>query len=143
MTSPPSTHSDDRGLQKELLARDAEWSALASAGQDLERILSFWADDAVVVPPGQPLMEGKEAIRAFVVSSLGIPGFSIRWTSDSVTFSPDRRMAYMQARNVCTLPDANGSLLTLHGRAVTIWRIDHDEQWRCVVDIWNDAPTAT
>ncbi|HYN25524.1 MAG TPA: hypothetical protein VES69_10830 [Pyrinomonadaceae bacterium] len=32
-----------------LLQRDAEWAAAASEGHDLERVLSFWTDDAVVL----------------------------------------------------------------------------------------------
>lgn len=29
-----------------ILRRDAEWAALASDGRDLERVLSYWTDDA-------------------------------------------------------------------------------------------------
>jgi len=32
-----------------LLQRDAEWAAAASEGRDLELVLSFWTDDAVVL----------------------------------------------------------------------------------------------
>jgi hypothetical protein len=32
--------------RKRLLERDAEWAALSSTGRDVERILSFWTDDA-------------------------------------------------------------------------------------------------
>jgi len=36
-------------IEKEhLLRRDAEWAELALAGQDVERILSYWTYDAVV-----------------------------------------------------------------------------------------------
>ncbi len=35
-----------------LLQRDAEWAAAASEGLDLERVLSYWTDDAIVMPPG-------------------------------------------------------------------------------------------
>lgn len=37
-----------------LLQRDAEWAAAASEGRDLELVLSFWTDDAVVLAPGLP-----------------------------------------------------------------------------------------
>jgi hypothetical protein len=37
--------------RQRLVQRDAEWAALASQGQDVERILSFWTDDARVYPP--------------------------------------------------------------------------------------------
>jgi hypothetical protein len=61
------------------LKRDAEWADAASSGTDVEKIISYWTDDALVVPPGQPVVEGKAAIRAFVADSLKIPGFKIHW----------------------------------------------------------------
>ena len=88
------------------------------------------------------LVEGKAAIRAFVTSSLQIPGFKIHWTSQSVSFSPDGKLAYMRSTNETTVPGPTGALLTLPGRAITIWRREPGGEWRCVIDIWNDAPAA-
>ena len=131
---------DPAAESQKLLRRDAEWADLASAGKDVERIVSYWSDDAIIIPQGQPVVEGKAAIRAFVTSSLKIPGFSIHWVSERVTFSPDGKLAYMHGRNAMTVPGASGALVTLAGRGVTIWRLEPDGQWRCVVDIWNDPP---
>ena len=36
---------DEKGAPRE---RDRGWAAVASGGEDLERILSFWTDDARV-----------------------------------------------------------------------------------------------
>lgn len=126
-----------------LLKRDAEWAETASAGKDVEKIVSFWSDDALVVPPGQPLVEGKDAIRSFVAESLKIPGFKIHWVSEKVSFSPDGRLAYMRATNETTVPGPDGKLMTIRGRGVTVWRRDADGQFRCVVDIWNEPPAST
>ena len=123
-----------------LLKRDAEWADFATAGKDVEKILSYWSDDAVVIPPGQPIASGKAAIRAFVTGSMQIPGFKIHWVSDKVTFSPDGKLAYMTGTNTTNLTGPNGAPLTLLGRALTVWRVDPDGEWRCVVDIWNDPP---
>ncbi len=131
---------DSASESQKLLRRDAEWANLASAGKDVDRIVSYWSDDAVVIPQGQPIVEGKAAIRAFVTSSLQIPGFKIHWVSEGATFSPDGKLAYMRGTNTMTVPGANGALITLAGRGVTIWRLEPDGQWRCVVDIWNDPP---
>ena len=126
--------------ERRLLERDAEWASAASAGKDIDKIVSYWSDDALVIPPGQPVLEGKSAIRAFVAASLQIPGFNIHWASQSVKFSPDGHLAYMRSTNTMTVPGPSGPMKLL-GRAVTVWRLDPDGQWRCVVDIWNDAPT--
>lgn len=128
--------------ERRLLERDAEWANAASAGKDIAKIVSYWSDDAIVIPPGQPILEGKSAIRAFVAASLEIPGFKIHWTSQSVKFSPDGQLAYMRSTNTMTVPGPNGPMKLL-GRAATVWRHDPDGQWRCVLDIWNDAPSPT
>ena len=140
MSSCSTLSFDPASESQKLLQRDADWANFASAGKDVDRIVSYWSDDAIVIPQGQPVVEGKAAIRAFVASSLKIPGFSIHWVSERVTFSPDGKLAYMHGRNTMTVPGANGALVTLAGRGVTIWRLEPDGQWRCVVDIWNDPP---
>lgn len=123
-----------------LLARDAEWASVASEGRDVERILSYWTDDAVVMPPGLPVVKGRAALRQYVESSIRIPGFRITWTSTEVEFSPDGNLAYMFGRNAVTINAADGTPSTAEGRAVTIWRRESDGYWRCAVDIWNAQP---
>jgi ketosteroid isomerase-like protein len=128
--------------QTRLLQRDAAWSAAASEGRDVELILSFWTDDAVVLPPGLPSIAGKAALRQYVEGSMQIPGFKITWTSTDVTFSPDGNLAYMFSRNTVTMNAQDGTPTTTEGRAVTIWRRESDGEWRCAVDIWNAGAAA-
>jgi ketosteroid isomerase-like protein len=131
---------DRAAEEKKLLQRDAEWADIASAGKDVDKTASYWSDDAVIIPQGQPIVEGKAAIRAFVASSFAIPGFHIHWKSEKPTFSPDGRLAYMRGANAMTVPGPDGKPMTLAGRGVTVWRLEPDGQWRCVVDTWNDPP---
>jgi ketosteroid isomerase-like protein len=112
-------------------------------GKDIDRIVSYWSDDAHVLQPGLPPIEGKAAIRAFVTASLKIPGFKIHWVSEKPVLSPDGKMAYVLSQVETTAPGANGSLESTHGRSVTVWRREGDGTWRCVVDISNDAPPAS
>ncbi len=120
-----------------VLRRDADWSALASEGRDLEGILAYWTDDAVVLAPGLPAVIGKNALREYVQRSMDIPGFGISWTTTDVTLSADGTLAYMFSRNAVTMNAPDGTLATTEGRAVTIWRRESDGEWRCAVDIWN------
>ena len=125
-----------------LLKRDAEWATLGSSGHEneIDRILSYWADDARVYPPGMPVVSGKAALRKYVEEALAIPGFHITWTTSEATLSPDGQLAYLLSVNTVTLPSATGELVTTPGRAVTVWRKEADGEWRCTVDIWNAAP---
>lgn len=125
---------------RKLLQRDAEWAQAAADGKDIEKILSYWSDDAQVIEPGQSVYRGKAAIRAYVTDSLKTPGFQIHWVSKDPVFSPDGRMAYLPGVDEMTIPGAGGALTTVHMRGVSIWRRDPDGIWRCVVDIANESP---
>jgi ketosteroid isomerase-like protein len=120
-----------------LLQRDAAWAAVSAEGRDVERILEFWTDDAVVYPPGLAVVAGRAALRTYVQASLAIPGFRITWRSAEAHLSPDGRLGYLLSDNAVTLPGLDGVLTTTRGRGVTIWRLEPDGEWRCAVDIWN------
>jgi ketosteroid isomerase-like protein len=133
----------DLTAEKErLLRRDAEWAKAASEGREVERILSYWTEDAVVMPPGLPPVVGKAALRLYVEGSMQIPGFRITWASKDVTLSPDGQLAYMFSRNEVTMNAPDGTPIMTEGRAVTIWRRESGGEWRCAVDIWNAGPAA-
>ena len=122
-----------------LLQRDAEWAGVASEGKDVEKTISYWSDDATIVPQGQQAIQGKAATREFVANSFHTPGFHIHWVSQNPVFSPDGKLAYLSGVAATTIP-VNGKLITVPSRGITIWRLEVDGQWRCVVDIWNDPP---
>lgn len=124
-----------------LFRLDKEW-AQAAAARDLEKTLSFWADDAQVFPPGQPAVVGKEALRRYVAESFSLPGFSIRWETSGFVISASRDMAYGFGTNTVTLNGPDGTPMTEHGRAVAIWRKDKGGAWKCVLDMWNAEPAA-
>ena len=128
-------------LQKEreaILETDREWARVAAAGRDIERIISFWSDDAKIYAPGIPAIVGKEAIRQFVQSSLAMPGFSISWVTTEVVVSNDGMFGYATGTNQTTLKDSEGKNITIHGKAVTVWRKKASGIWKCVIDIWNE-----
>ena len=126
--------------RERLLARDAQWAKLASEGGDIDEILSYWTDNAVVIPAGMPSLAGREALRAYVEGTRTIPGFRISWSSTEAQVSPDGTMAYLLSTNEVAINGPDGQPVTTRGRAVTVWQRDDQGQWRCAVDIWNDLP---
>ncbi|TMI97200.1 MAG: DUF4440 domain-containing protein [Bacteroidetes bacterium] len=131
---------DLKAEEAAIMKTDSTWSAIAKESKDVEKIVSYWSDDAVVLAPGQPAVKGKEALRKFIEDSRQIPGFSITWKSSDVHFSPDGKMAYMSGENLMTMDDSTGKKMTIPGRGYTIWRKEADGNWKCVVDIWNNPP---
>ena len=124
----------------EILRLDAEWSKAAES-RDLEKILSYWSEDASVFPPGSPALVGKDAIRAYIAQSLQIPGFRISWKTNEVSVSASGDLAYGIGTNRVSFTGPDGNPVTVEGRAVTVWRKDAASAWKCVVDIWNDVPS--
>jgi ketosteroid isomerase-like protein len=100
------SHADLAAEKARLLQRDAEWVLAGSEGRDVERILSFWTDDAVVLPPDLPAIVGKAALRQYVESSLQVPGFRITWSTDEAVLSPDGQFAYLLGNNAVSLSSA-------------------------------------
>ncbi|HMC86993.1 MAG TPA: nuclear transport factor 2 family protein [Chitinophagaceae bacterium] len=119
-----------------LMQVSREWSKSASA-DSIEKTLGYWADDAVVMSPGQAPLKGKKAIREMIESSFKIPGFKISWEPLSVSVSESGDMAYMIEQNQITVNDSSGHAMTEFNKAVTIWRKQTDGSWKNIVDMWN------
>ena len=130
---------DLKAEEAALVKADSMWSALSAEGRDVDKVVSYWTDDAVVLPPGQPMVKGKEALRKFVEESFKIPGFSISWKSSDIHFSPDGKLAYMYGENLTSMNDSTGNKISIPGRGYSIWRKEADGNWKCVVDIFNNS----
>lgn len=125
--------------RESLLQTDREWAASIGT-RNVDKIVSYWSDDAIVMPPDGPALTGKQAIRDYVAAGLAIPGFDITWEAKQAVISATGDMGYTLASNRITLPGADGSPVTSAGKAVTVWRKEPDGAWRCVLDIWNADP---
>jgi len=123
-----------------LMQASRDWAKACATG-NVELIVSFWADDAIVLPPDQAAVMGKEAIREFVRQSLAIPGFSLTWEPEQATIAEGGDLGYLIEGNQSTFKDTTGMLVTQNGKVTTIWRKDSAGQWKCVIDIWNSNPS--
>ena len=131
---------DTKAEGERLMQISREWSKSA-ATDSVEKTLSYWADDAVVMSPGQAPIKGKTAIREMVEGTSKIPGFKISWEPLSVSVSDNGDMAYMIEQNQITVNDSLGKPVTEFNKSVTIWRKEADGSWKNIVDMWNTDPT--
>jgi ketosteroid isomerase-like protein len=124
-----------------LMQTSRDWARVAASG-DLERTLSFWSDDAIVMPPGQQTVVGRAAIREFLRQSSSLPGFTITWEPELASVAGEGDVGYMVERTrVSMTEEATGTDRVQFGKAVTVWRKDSTGTWKCVVDTWNENPT--
>jgi ketosteroid isomerase-like protein len=128
-----------RAAAEAIKQADKEWLAAVHA-KDVDRSVSFWADDAVIQPPGQPAVVGAAAIRQYVADAFKQPGFSVTWQSTEPVVSTSGDMAFTLSRNQFTFQDSQGKLITMLGKGVVVWRRQPDGHWKCAVDSWNPEP---
>lgn len=122
-----------------LMQLSRDWSAIVNSG-DIDAVIAHWAEDAIMLPPDAPAIEGKAAIRAYVEAATAIPGFRISWEPEQAFVAAAGDMAYLIERNTITFDGENGEPVAVHGKVVTVWRKDRAGEWKNVVDIWNSLP---
>jgi uncharacterized protein (TIGR02246 family) len=136
--SAPDTRAADESAVREA---DAAWSK-AAAAKDVEGYLSFYAEDAVSLPPNAPMLTGKESMRKDLSEAMASPGFALSWQASKVEASRGGDLAYSMGTYEGTMNDAKGKLVTERGKYVTVWKKQSDGTWKVVVDIYNsDLPT--
>lgn len=122
-----------------LMRTSREW-ARALSTRDVDQIVSYWSEDAVVLPPDRPAVVGLSAIRQYVAGSLATPGFSVTWEPEFAFVDETGTVGYLLERSRFTFPDPSGAVRSQDGKTVTVWRKAPDGHWKCVVDIWNGSP---
>jgi ketosteroid isomerase-like protein len=123
-----------------LMQTSRDWARAAASG-DVDKILSYWADTAIVLEPDRPALVGKKAIRKMVEGTAKIPSFSITWEPERAWVSLTGDVGYLIERNKVSFADSAGKVHTQYGKAVTVWTKDADGNWKNVVDTWNANPT--
>jgi ketosteroid isomerase-like protein len=123
-----------------LMNLSREWSKSAGT-DDIEKTLSYWSADAICMFPGQPVIKGTNQIRQMLIGTTQIPGFEISWEPKEAIISQSGELGYVITLNYFKALDPLGKTATMFNKGVEIWKKQPDEQWKCVVDIYNDDPS--
>lgn len=137
------TGADTRATDEATLRNlDSEWSKAAGA-RDVDKTVSYYAADAVVMPPNISALTTREAIRGLWQSMLGSPGFSGGWNATRVEVARSGDLGYVSGNYEFTEKDAGGKPMTDKGKYVAVWKKQADGSWKCVVDMFSsDLPIA-
>jgi uncharacterized protein (TIGR02246 family) len=119
---------------------DARWSAAASA-KDVDKTVSFYAEDATVMPPNGASAVNKEAIRTIWKDLLTSPGLAISWKTTKVQVARSGELAVLIGTYELTMNDSQGRPAPDHGKYLAVWKKQAEGNWKCAMDIWNsDLP---
>jgi ketosteroid isomerase-like protein len=138
--SAPSV--DQKAEAEKIMELSREWAKTAQT-TDLEKTLSYWAKDAIVMSPGQPATKGQDELRKMLESSAEIPGFEINWEPKEAYVSKSGDLGYSIGVNYINMQDSLGNKITMFNKGVEIWKKQEDGSWKCVVDIFNSDPSVT
>jgi ketosteroid isomerase-like protein len=129
---------DTKSDEQTLLNIWKDWPKLAATGET-DKILTYWADDAVIMSPGQPTISGIKEIKNMIEGSKHIPGFKMVWDPEpiSITVSKCGDLAYIIAKNHFTMNDPSGKPVTQDNRALLIWKKQSDNNWKESVVMFN------
>ena len=135
---PPDTHAADVQALKDT---DAAWSK-AMAAKDFEKSMSYYADDASVLMPNAPTINGKDAIRALFKPFFDDPNFSLAFQASRLEVAKSGDLGYTQGAYTMTITDPKSKKpVTDKGKDVTAYKKQADGSWKGVADIWNtDMP---
>ena len=121
---------------------DDEWSKAAGA-RDVEKTISYYSDDAIVMPPNIPTLTGKEPIRSLWKSMLDSPSFSGGWKVTKVEVAQSGDLAYVNGTYEFNEKDDSGKPITDKGKYLEVWKKQADGSWKCVADMFNsDMPSS-
>ena len=134
LTGCNETKVDQKAEGEKLMQVSREW-ARTIAADSVERVMSFWADSAIFMTADAEPIYGKTEIRKMVVESLKDTGVKMTWQPVSASISENGDMGYLIEENQLTFKDSTGKPMTLHGRAVTIWKKDANGNWKNVVEV--------
>jgi len=105
--------------------------------QDWTTYLTYYADDAVRMPPNQPMYQGKDAILASVKTLPAVTNLTLM----PQLIDGQGNLAYARGSYTFDIGPAEGQLTSMPGKWQAIYERQADGSWLCISDIWNtDAP---
>ena len=122
---------------------EAAW-VQAWSTKDVDKIATFYADDATLLIPDAPVLNGMAAIKTGLKPLVEDKNFSGTFAAAKVEVSKAGDLGYSQGTFTITMTDPKTKKpVTEQGKYVTVYKKQADGGWKAVEDINNaDAPAA-
>jgi ketosteroid isomerase-like protein len=131
-----ATSLDSRAADEAAIRAQAQAWFAAIAARDLDKTLSFYADDAEYLSPNRPAARTAAARRALWVADYAQPG-SDSESTDNIEVARSGDLAYQTGKYVATFPDHDGKPVEASGKFVVVWKKQPSGVWKAVIDIDN------
>ena len=113
-----------------------EFDALYNAGDPEGLVALIYAEDAVRMPPDEPMVKGKAAILARRKKGAELYTYKIDNVAEDVQVDGD--LAFMRGTFAGTAtPKAGGEPIPALGKWMAVYKRQVDGSWKCIADIYN------
>lgn len=135
----PSAPDAGSKADEEALRKGTEaWISAYSKG-DIDALLALYADDAVAMPPGAPIVATREGLQDYFTTDIATSAGTVVELGPSAAGVSGR---YGWHAGAFLIKDTSGNKVNA-GKYLEVWRKQGD-QWRLLRVSWNfDAPPAS
>lgn len=120
--------------EKSIRDLDKQWSQAAQT-HNVDKTVSFYADDASVLPFNAPIANTPQAIRDMWQHLLSDPHVTVSFGPNKIEVAKSGDMAYDLGWAELKTVDA-GKTTVEKGKYVVVWK-KRNGQWKAVADIFN------
>ena len=136
--SEDSVQTEVSASKFELGQMNRDFAAALNA-KDAKAAAAAYAEDAVLIPPGEPLVRGREAIEEYWRGAIELGG--IRDVSvETMDAHSSGSLGYETGSFELTVNGADGETVIDRGRYIELLRRTPDGRWLSTHGIWNASP---
>ena len=126
--------ADTRAADEEAIrAADLAWTK-AAGDKDAAKMASFYAENAVLMPPGGAVTKGRDAIQQAFTTMMQDPNFALSFAPTKIVVAKSGDLAYDLGEFQLTTSDKKKKPSTLKASYVVVWGKQMDGSWKCLVD---------
>jgi ketosteroid isomerase-like protein len=126
-----SDKDNNKSEAQKIIKLEKMWSDKFSEG-DLKWIVSLHATNAIQLPPGGEMIQGKEALKAAWEGMINTEGLEISWESIEAHVSESGDMAYDFGTVMIKNPDGS----KVASKYLVVWTKENGE-WKVIADMFN------
>ena len=120
----------------EIKAAQARWEQAFARGDGATAAEEMYTEDARLLPPGEPIVEGRDAIGKYWQGGFDAGFRDLKLGLIAVDMVGDDTMIETGTWAV-TAPGDAGARVAVDGKALVVWKKGSDGVWRMAQDMWS------
>jgi ketosteroid isomerase-like protein len=140
-TTKATVNLDSTEAINTIIKADNAWDSV-SALNSADGWLSYYTDDAIMMPPGEKVCLDKASRAVSIKAMFATPGANMRFQATKTEVAKSGDLGYSTGAYQFSYKDAAGKDAHETGKFCETWKKQADGSWKCIVDIWNADPVA-